>query len=68
MKKQLLFVFASLFFITGSLRAQSVTLKADIPFNFVVGNTMYHAGAYTIKPMGLSESTVLCPQAYQLTG
>ena len=54
MKKQLLFVFASFLVVAGSLHAQSVPLKADIPFNFVVGNSTYHAGAYTIKPLGIN--------------
>ena len=50
MKKHLLFVFASLFLVAGSVHAQSVPLRADIPFEFVVGKTIMPAGAYTIQP------------------
>lgn len=46
MKKHLLFVFASLFLMGGSVHAQSVTLRADIPFDFVVGNAIMRAGTY----------------------
>jgi len=58
MKKHLLFVFASLFLVAGSVHAQSVPLKADIPFDFVVGNTIMHAGTYTIRPVNTNESVV----------
>jgi hypothetical protein len=58
MKKHLLFVFASLFLMGGSVHAQSVTLRADIPFDFVVGNTIMRAGTYTIQPMHTEESMV----------
>ena len=40
MRKHLLFVLASLFLVAGTVHAQSVTLKADIPFDFVVDNTI----------------------------
>jgi hypothetical protein len=58
MKKHLLFVFASLFLVAGSVHAQSVTLRVDIPFDFVVDNTIMHAGTYTIQPMNTNESIV----------
>jgi hypothetical protein len=58
MRKHLLFVFASLFLVAGSVHAQSVTLKADIPFDFVVGDTTMHAGTYTIQPANTAGSTV----------
>jgi hypothetical protein len=58
MRKHLLFVFASLFLVAGSVRAQSVTLTANIPFDFVVGNTIMHAGTYTIRPVKTNESVV----------
>ena len=59
MKKHLLFVFASLFLVASSVHAQWVPLKADIPFDFVVGNTIMHAGTYTIQPLNTNESVVL---------
>jgi hypothetical protein len=58
MRKHLLFVFASLFLAAGTVHAQSVTLKADIPFDFVVGNTIMHAGTYTIQPLTTNGSVV----------
>jgi len=54
MKKHLLLVVASLFLVVGSLHAESVSLKADIPFDFVVGNTIMRAGTYTIRPLNTS--------------
>jgi hypothetical protein len=59
MRKHLLFVFASLFLAAGTVHAQSVTLKADIPFDFVVGNTIMQAGTYTIRPLNIDGSVVL---------
>jgi hypothetical protein len=59
MKKHLLFVFASLFLVASSVHAQSVPLKADIPFDFVVGNTIMHAGTCTIQPLNMDGSVVL---------
>ena len=58
MRKHLLFVLASLFLVAGTVHAQSVTLKADIPFDFVVGNTIMRAGTYTIQPISISGSVV----------
>jgi hypothetical protein len=58
MRKHLLFVLASLFLVAGTVHAQSVTLKADIPFDFVVGNTIMRAGTYTIQPLSISGSVV----------
>jgi hypothetical protein len=58
MRKRLLFVFVSLFLVAGTVHAQSVTLKADIPFDFVVGNTIMHAGRYTIQPTNMGGSAI----------
>jgi hypothetical protein len=58
MRKHLLFVFASLFLVAGSVHAQSVTLRADIPFDFVVVNTVMHAGKYIIQPTNMGGSVV----------
>jgi hypothetical protein len=58
MKKHLMFVLASLFLVVGSVHAQSVPLKANIPFDFVVGKTIMHAGTYTIQPLTTNGSVV----------
>jgi hypothetical protein len=58
MRKHLLFVFASLFLVAGGVHAQSVALTANIPFDFVVGNTIMRAGTYTIRPVKTNESVV----------
>ena len=58
MKKHVLFVLASLFLVAGTVHAQSVTLRADIPFDFVVGNTIMHAGTYTIHPLNRGGSAI----------
>lgn len=65
MKKHLLFVFASLFLVAGSVHAQSVTLRANIPFEFVVGDTIMQAGTYTIQP-GSEDGSVVRLQNYDL--
>jgi hypothetical protein len=58
MRKHLPFVFASLFLVAGSLQAQTVTMRVDIPFDFVVGKAIMHAGTYTIKPMNTEKSVL----------
>lgn len=50
---------ASFFLVAGSLHAQPIGLVADIPFDFVVGNTTLHAGQYTVRPMNGNESIVM---------
>jgi len=60
MKKYVLFVFASLLLVVGSLHAQSVGFfNVNIPFDFVAGNTTFHAGSYTIQPIRTGSSTLL---------
>jgi hypothetical protein len=58
-KKQLLIVFATLFLTAGALHAQSVTVKASIPFDFVVGDSALHAGTYTIRPINGGSTMML---------
>jgi hypothetical protein len=58
MTKHLLYVFASLFLVAGSVHAQSVALRTDIPFDFVVDNTIMPVGTYTIQPLSPDESNV----------
>jgi hypothetical protein len=52
MKKQL-FVLLGLGMLVGmSAFAQTVNLKADVPFNFIIRGATLPAGEYTIKGMG----------------
>jgi hypothetical protein len=60
MHKQMVLVFAMLLLISGSVHAQSASrLKVNIPFDFVIGSIAFHAGTYTIKPMGIGGDAVL---------
>jgi len=60
MRKQMVLLFAILFFVAGSVHAQSANrLKVDIPFDFVIGSIAFNAGTYTIKPMGIGGDAVL---------
>ena len=47
----------SLLLATASAFAQTISLKANIPFNFVVNGKTLPAGEYTVKTMG-SERTL----------
>jgi hypothetical protein len=58
MTKHLLFLFASLFLVAGTVHAQSASLRVDIPFEFVVGDTIMPAGTYTIQPLNTNDSIV----------
>jgi len=46
--RSVLFVLAVLMLATAA-RAQQQTVKADVPFDFVVGDRAYPAGEYTLK-------------------
>lgn len=39
--------------------AQSLTLQANVPFDFWIGNTPMHAGEYTLRPPGVNPDLVL---------
>jgi len=54
----LVFVAAALLF-ASTAQAQELRVKADIPFDFVVGNTVYSAGTYTIAPALHSTNAML---------
>jgi hypothetical protein len=58
MKKQLLILVSvlSLLLATGSAFAQSRSIKANVPFNFVINRTTMPAGAYTITSVGTGET------------
>jgi hypothetical protein len=54
----LVLVAAALLF-ASTAQAQALHVKADIPFDFVVGNTVYAAGTYTIAPATQSSNALL---------
>ena len=58
MTKHLPYVFASFFLVAGSVHAQSIALRTDIPFDFVVDNTIMPASTYTIQPFRSDDSIV----------
>jgi hypothetical protein len=50
MKKQLLaFIGLALLLATTSAYAQTITVKANVPFDFIVGRSMFPAGQYTVQ-------------------
>jgi hypothetical protein len=53
----ILFVFAALLMATA-VQAQQTSIKATVPFDFIVGDRVYLAGEYTITPT-LSSDNVL---------
>jgi len=54
-----LVLLAAALFFGSTVQAQELRVKADIPFDFVVGNTVYSAGTYTIAPALQSSSALL---------
>jgi len=54
----LVLVAAALLF-ASTAQAQAIHVKADIPFDFVVGNTVYPAGTYTIVPAAEASNALL---------
>jgi hypothetical protein len=60
MKKHLLsFAALGLLMVSGSAFAQTVNLKADIPFDFVVNQQVMPKGQYTVKSIGTDGSAAL---------
>jgi len=56
MKRQLLVLLGiGLLLATASAYAQTIHLKADIPFNFVVGKTTLPSGEYTIRFLNMNQ-------------
>lgn len=49
----------SLVLVVGSATAQTVHVRADVPFNFAVGSNTYPAGAYSVKTIGDRDNKVL---------
>ena len=62
-KKLMLMLFASLFLVAGVVHARFVTVKANIPFDFVIGSSTLHAGKYTIQPISRGDGTILLRSA-----
>ena len=50
---------AAALLFASTAQAQTLHVKADIPFDFVVGNTVYSAGAYTIGSATQSSNALL---------
>ena len=53
----------TLLLVAGSAIAQTVHVRADVPFNFAVGNKTYPAGTYTVETLNDRDSKVLVLQA-----
>jgi hypothetical protein len=52
-----LFALTALFMATAA-HAQHESVKATVPFDFVVGNRAYPAGEYSVKTMGQGDITL----------
>jgi hypothetical protein len=46
----------TLLLVAGSAIAQTVHVRADIPFNFAVGNKTLPAGTYDVGTIGMRDS------------
>jgi len=53
----------SLLLVAGSAIAQTVHVRADIPFSFAVGSKTYSAGTYSIGTVGDHDNKVLLLQS-----
>lgn len=59
MKRHALTLMLSLLFVAGSAVAQSIDVRGDVPFNFIVGKQALAAGKYEIKSMGSADNKTL---------
>jgi hypothetical protein len=60
MKKYfILALVAAALVFASTAQAQALRVRADIPFDFVVGNTVYAAGTYTIGPATQNSNALL---------
>jgi hypothetical protein len=60
MKNQLLaLVGLGLLLATASASAQTMPVKVNIPFNFIVNKAALPAGEYTVQSLGLSNTAIL---------
>lgn len=63
MKKHLFSLVAlGLLFVTASAHAQTVNLKANVPFDFIVNQQTMPKGEYTVKSIGTLGSEALLVQ------
>lgn len=62
MKKLVLMFFATLFTVV-TVHAQSASVRAEVPFDFVVGSSTMHAGTYTLRTIGNADSPILVRSA-----
>jgi hypothetical protein len=53
-----------LLFATAAVNAQGVSLRANIPFNFVVGNQALPAGQYVVQPGTAGSSEILTVRSW----
>jgi len=53
------FVALGLLLAVSAAQAQETRVKADIPFNFVVGNQVLPAGQYIVTSQGMDNSSLL---------
>jgi hypothetical protein len=69
MKKQLIaLVGLGLLLATASASAQTVEVKANIPFNFIVNKTELPAGAYSLRRQGTTDTVMLIQSTERQTG
>jgi hypothetical protein len=52
--KSILFVFAAALLLSTAAKAQTTAVKADVPFDFVIGDSVYPAGQYDLKTVTIS--------------
>ena len=56
--RSVLFVLAAAILLVPVARAQQKAVKADVPFDFVIGNRAYPAGEYTLRA-ALNDSGII---------
>lgn len=65
--RPILFAFTVLFLATTA-HAQHESVKATVPFDFVVGDRAYPAGEYTVKTLGESDITLRIDKTQEADG
>ena len=58
MKRQTLLFGMGLLLMSALAYAETVTMKANIPFSFVVGKTTLPAGEYSVQGLGVSGNAI----------
>jgi hypothetical protein len=53
-KKYIIFAFMTVVLWLANAHAQSITVRADVPFDFVAGDATFHPGTYKIQPIDVS--------------